>query len=57
MIGGVVYSLSRHIKYNSGGSGTVPAGLSQGETEGFYLSYDTTVMHIVPMHMNVCTVI
>ena len=26
------------IKYNSGGSGTVTAGLPQGETKGFYLN-------------------
>ena len=30
---------------NSGGSGTVPAGLPQGETEGFYMIHD--VIHNV----------
>ena len=30
------------IKYNSGGSGTVTAGLPQGETKGFYT--DTVVV-------------
>ena len=33
------------IKYNSGGSGTVTAGLPQGETKGFYFEYKYVDIH------------